>query len=85
VSAGPWTAEYAFGRAEELHRYAAPRLFLWASPLVSGEWEWQAMDENDRSAVVAAGDEPTLPAAMEAADLWASENGYPAVRVEVDP
>jgi hypothetical protein len=44
---------------------------------------WEAV-KGDHTLAVGC-NEPTLIAAMEAADLWASENGYPAVRVDVDP
>jgi hypothetical protein len=78
VTGGPWRS-----LANGWQRIAgADVIALTVYPSGVREWHWDASDE---VVIIEEGDEPTLPAAMEAADLWASENGYPAVRVEVDP
>jgi hypothetical protein len=83
VSAGPWRAHaVAFGLIEQC-RDAGSGLTLTAVQYADRSWAWEAV-KGDHTLAVGC-NEPTLPAAMEAADLWASENGYPAVRVDVDP
>jgi hypothetical protein len=77
VTGGPWEPWPPNGMLRAL----SADLTMYVEPL-DGEYLWSAR-EADFPLVV--DEQPTLTAAMEAADLWASENGYPAVRVEVDP
>jgi hypothetical protein len=74
VSAGPWRC--VEGRT---WRYLDDWTGLWAQDDLWFAWH------RTSARLVAKGDAEGIAAAMEAADLWASENGYPAVRVDVDP
>jgi hypothetical protein len=80
MSAGPWRA---ITGPDGEHRRDAGGVTLAVAQYDPGVWFWEAIDGDHRPVVGC--NYPTLPAAMEAADLWASENGYPAVRVDVDP
>jgi hypothetical protein len=83
VTGGPWRSitdslpEPVWQRP--LTRTAS--LYVWQEDVSA--WDWTAMGLG--RGLGAGGEAPTSSAAMEAADLWASENGYPAVRVDVDP
>jgi hypothetical protein len=82
VTGGPWRA-IPDDPDREHRRKVADGVTLCVFEAGDGGWWWQAQVSLKRAQPE--GHEETLNAAMKAADLWASENGYPAVRVEVDP
>lgn len=81
MSAGPWQVD-----AVHMSREVEGLGFItaWNVRGIPGA-AWRAEFDEDVYIVGGHGSAACLDACMEAADLWASENGYPAVRVEVDP
>jgi hypothetical protein len=88
VSGTPWQPVMVGGRDQEQFRILDEDATLVAFQVnYFGEYGWEARLRGQRE-LLARNDARPLESiwdAMEAADLWAHEHGYPAVRVEVDP
>jgi hypothetical protein len=78
VTGGPWKpTSMRYDRRLDLSHWLAVYL------IEDGRWRWRV--SAGKAEPLAQGHADSFEEAREAADLWASENGYPAVRVEVDP